>query len=127
MANFRQNVWQEEPIVLDHQWHFYGAIGGGKPTVYDLQEFLKKRQNPTPESKRQQEEGVRRTVYSGEKFMKPPFHNMIGQGLMMGGVYVLRRGGAVEWAHHETFPGDTITDTAEFAAAARRAAAVSKL
>lgn len=127
VANFRGNVWQEEPILLDHQWQFYAAVAGGKPNSYDLAEYIKNMQNPTPESKRRQEEGQRRATYGGAKFMKPPYHNMVGQGLMMGGLYVLRRGGGVEWAHHEEFPGDTITDTADFVAAARRAAAAAKL
>ena len=51
---------------------------------------------------------------------------MIGQGLMTGGVYVVQRGGALQWAHHESFGGDTC-DPEEVVQAAKGAAAPSKL
>jgi len=118
----RKDVWQEEPIFLDHQFLFFKAVAGGKANETSVEEFMAKMKNPSSMDK----ENQARASHLAEGYMSKEHHNMIGQGLMTGGVYVLRRGGALEWAHHEGFAGDTV-DPAEVVQAAKRAAAPSKL
>lgn len=119
---FRKDVWQDEPIFLDHQFAFFKAIGGGEANEKTVQEFLAARKNPSPADKANQS----KAMHLAEGYMTPEHHNMFGQGLMTGGVYVVQRGGAMQWAHHESFGGDTC-DVDGVVQAAKMAAAPSKL
>lgn len=122
VAAFREDVWKGEPMFLDHQFQFFSAIAGGKPNEKTIREYMESVKNPSPQDVRNRE----RSMALADGFMTPEHHNMVGQGLMTGGVYVLHRGGAVEFAHHETFGGDT-AEAADILGAARRVASSSKL
>ena len=119
---FRKDVWQDEPIFLDHQFAFFKTIGGGEANEKTVAEFLAQRKAPSPADKANQA----KALHLAEGYMTPEHHNMIGQGLMTGGVYVVQRGGALQWAHHESFAGDTC-DPKNVVQAAKRAAAPSNL
>lgn len=119
---FRKDVWQDEPIFLDHQFAFFKAIGGGEANEKSIKEFLAQMKAPSPADKANQSKAMR----LAEGYMTPEHHNMIGQGLMTGGVYVVQRGGALQWAHHESFGGDTC-DPEEVVQAAKAAVAPSNL
>lgn len=124
VAAFREDVWQGEPIFLDNQYQFFSAIAGGKPNEKSMKEYTESFKNPSPQDTANMERAMR----LADGFMTPEHHNMEGTDNhnMTGGVYVVRRGGAVEWAHHESFAGDT-ADAADILGAARRAAGASKL
>lgn len=122
VAAFRADVWQGESIYLDHKFQFYHALGGGKPFEMTIEEFQATRTSPTPVD----ETNNAKAKSLAEGYMTPEHHNLVGQGLMTGGVYVVRLGGAVEWTHHESFVGDT-ADPADIIEAATRASVPSKI
>lgn len=121
VAAFQADVWQGEPMFLDSQFQLFGALAGGEPNVWTNEGFMKTIKEPTPEEKVDRD---RATALSAG-FMTAEHHNMVGKGLMMGGVYVVQKGGAVEYAHHEQFVGDTVED-GEIVVAAVRAAMAPK-
>lgn len=117
---FRKDVWPEEPIYLDHQYQFFAALGGGKLPEVPMEYWIKNSKTPSDEFKAK----MAKSLALAEGYMTPDHHNLIGQGLMTGGVYVMRKGGEVEFAHAEGFPGHT-ADPADIVAAASRAAGAS--
>lgn len=119
---FRQDVWQDEPIWLDHKFQFFNALAGGKANEITREAYMASRTDPTPTDKANQA----KASLLAEGYMTPEHHNTVGQGLMTGGVYVVRRGGAVQWAHHESFVGDTC-DPSDVVQAATQAASESSL
>lgn len=119
---FQEDVWKDEPIYLDHQFQFFSALGGGEPNQVPMTYWVENTGKPSDEFKEKTEKSMK----LAEGFMTKQHHNTIGQGLMTGGLYVLRQGGVVEFAHQEAFPGHTV-DAFEVLAAAQRAVASSKL
>lgn len=117
VAKFQADVWQGEAMFLDSQFQLFGALAGGTPNVWTLEGFMKTVRDPTPEEKVDRD----RASALADGFMTAEHHNMVGSGLMMGGVYVVQKGGAVEYAHHEQFVGDTV-ENGEIVVAAVRAA-----
>jgi len=122
VAKFQADVWEGEPMFLDAQHQLFKAIGGGMPNETTREAFMKTVNDPNAEEKAQRE----RASKLAEGFLSPEHHNAVGQGFMMGGVYVLHKGGAVEWAHQEQYVGDT-SDAADVVAAAGRATSAGKL
>lgn len=120
VAAFRDDVWTEEPIFLDHKFQLFAAIAGGIANEITVEAYMSSVKSPTDQDK----ENQAKAKLLSEGYMNAEHHNMVGQGLMTGGVYVVRCGGAVEWAHFESFVGDT-ADPAEVLAAAKAAAAVA--
>lgn len=117
VAAFRADVWQGEEIYLDSEFQLFAALAGGTPNVWTMEGFMKTIKDPTPEEKADRDKATE----LAEGFMAPEHHNMLGEGLMMGGAYVVQRGGVMQWAHHEQFVGDTVED-AEVVVAAVSAA-----
>jgi len=109
VANFAAKHWQDGEIYLDPDLSFFKAIGGGDLNQFSLIGFLMGMLSPS--------NPVR--VKAGETSKKTP-GNMKGEGLITGGVYVIRHGGAVEYAHLEAEIGDT-APIDEVIAAAQRA------
>lgn len=122
VAAFQADVWQGEPIFLDPNLQLFSAIAGGERNEKTVEEYMKTVNTPTPEDKANRD----RALALAEGFMSPEHHNTVGAGLVLGGVYVVRKGGAVEFAHHESFVGDT-ADAADIVGAASRAASASKM
>jgi len=116
VAKFQADVWEGEPVFLDAQHQLFKAIAGGEANETTKEAFMKTVNDPNAEEKAQRE----RASKLAEGFMTPEHHNMVGQGLMMGGVYVLRKGGAVEFVHHEQYVGDSC-DAGDVVDAAGRA------
>lgn len=122
VAAFRADVWQGERVFLDPQLRLFDAIAGGNRNEKTPEEYMKTVNAPTAQDKANRE----RALTLAEGFMGKEHHNTVGAGLVLGGVYVVRRGGAVEFAHHESFVGDT-ADPADIVGAAARAASSSRL
>merc|ERR1712039_357471 len=104
---FREDVWKEESIYLDSSFALFGAIAGGTPNEADPEKFM-----------------AQFGLYAegkAEGYMDEKHHNTVGEGLMTGGIYVLRKGGEVQWAFHEKNVGHT-ADAADVLAAAKEAA-----
>jgi len=119
VAAFRADVWQDEPVFLDKDLVFYHAIAGGSANAWTVEQWKEYSASADPTIVAQRHSIRERAA----GFMTPEHHNMVGQGLTLGGVYVVRAGGAVEWAHHENVVGST-SESVELLAAAQRAAGV---
>jgi len=118
---FRKNAWKDEPIYLDSSFAIFGAIAGGTPNEinagYWMEQFGKFQEGKADEKWAANWGKV--LQQAGEKMA---LTNMVGEGFMTGGVYVLKQGGAVQWAFQEVELGLT-ADAAEVLSAAKQAAA----
>jgi|Transcript_41886 hypothetical protein len=100
-------------LFLDEAQGFYRAVGGGEPYRHSLIMFLLKLICPFPSRLKA---NARRTKESGVE------GNMDqGEGLITGGLYVMRAGGGMEYAFREDELGDH-APLEEVLAACKRAA-----
>ena len=79
---------------MDERRAFYDALGGGRPNRNTLASFLAKMLNPWSRPKK----NVKRS--EGSK------GNLVGEGLVHGGVYVVQAGGTPFYGHAEVELGD---------------------
>lgn len=123
---FREDVWKEEPIYLDSSFAFFAAIAGGTPNVADADYFMKQFAL-YPEGKADADftADVNKAMALADGYMDDKHHNGIGEGFMTGGIYVIRKGGEVQWAFQEKKVGHT-GDAGDVLAAAKAAAAVQR-
>jgi len=119
---FREDVWKEEPIYLDSSFALFGAIAGGTPNVADSDAFMAQF-GKYAEGKADADftANVNKAMALAEGYMDDKHHNMVGDGFMTGGIYVLRKGGEVQWAYQEKEIGHT-GEAAAVLAAAKEAA-----
>jgi hypothetical protein len=89
VAAFAADVWPGGEIYLDKDMTFFKALGGGSVEKKGLFAFLAKMVLPGTQLKANMKKG------EGYKM------NLKGEGLIVGGLYVLRTGGAVEFSHRE--------------------------
>jgi len=112
VAAFEQDAWKGGEIFLDKDLSFFKALGGGEYDQRSLIGFLFKMVLPGTQ--------LKKNLKNGEGYS----NNFKGEGLIVGGLYVLRKGGAIEFSHREeeigthASPDDVIT-------AAKRAIAAS--
>ena len=81
-------------MYLDEPRAFYDALGGGKANKNTMASFLAKMLNPFSRLKK----NIKRS--EGTK------GNLVGEGLVHGGVYVVTPGGKPFYAHAEVELGD---------------------
>jgi len=119
---FREDVWKEEPIFLDSKFALFGAIAGGTPNEADAENFMAQF-GLYAEGKADADftANINKAMALADGYMDEKHHNSVGAGLMTGGIYVLRKGGEVQWAFHEKSVGNT-ADAADVLAAAKDAA-----
>lgn len=117
---FSKNVWPDEPVYLDSTFALFGAIAGGKPNEVDkdyfMEQFGKFQEGKADEAFAAD---LGKALQLADGYMDR--NNMIGEGFMTGGVYVLKQGGEVQWAHFEPKVGHT-ADAADVISAAKLAA-----
>lgn len=121
---FREGVWTDEPIYLDSSFALYSAIGGGKPKETS-KKYFSTQSALMREGKADADfvANIQKSMKLADGYMDPKKgHNMLGQGLMQGGVYVVKKGGEVQFVHQEGFIGHT-ADVADIIDAAKTAAA----
>jgi len=111
IAEFAKDVWPGGEIYLDKELAFFKAAGGGEVEQKGLLLFLAKYLTPGTIIKRSMAEA------KGYKM------NLVGEGLIVGGLFVLRKGGAVEYAFREEEIGMHAPLDAVVAAAGRALAA----
>lgn len=100
VKEFKEKFWPEEPIYLDHKFEFYSALFGGEPHEINKKYFgtqfgLFAEGKANPEFTADITKALGLTDGFADK------GNMTGSGLMTGGVYVIKKGGEVQWAHQE--------------------------
>lgn len=120
---FREDVWREEPIYVDGSFAMFSALAGGTPNNVNGKYF--KTQFVAFQSGKAEADftmNIQKSLALADGYMDDKHHNNMGQGLMMGGIYVLRKGGEVQWAFHEANVGHT-ADAADVLEAAKKAAA----
>jgi len=95
---FRKGFWPEAPIYLDATLAFYSAIGGGSTKKTSVAAFLAKLANPFS------------AFNKNAKRSKGTDGNLTGEGLVHGGVYVVKAGALKDeppvFAHQELEIGD---------------------
>lgn len=111
VQNFAAAVWPGGEILLDESLAWFKAIGGGSVDKKSLFGFLFKVVNPFSK------------VAGNMKLGKGVEGNLKGEGLIVGGLYVIRQGGDVEFSFREEeigdhAPLDEVVDAAKRAAAA---------
>jgi len=123
VERFKKNVWHEEPIYLDSSFALFGSIAGGTPNEINAEYFMEQF-GKFPEGKADEKftANMGKAMKLADGYMGDDKHNMVGAGFMTGGIYVLKQGGAVQWAHHEPDIGLT-ADAADVVSAAKLAAA----
>jgi hypothetical protein len=112
VAAFEEDVWQGGEIYLDQEMGFFKALGGGEVDQKGLANFLLKVAIPGTV--------VNKNMKKGEGYKG----NMKGEGLIVGGIYVFRQGGEIEFVHREEEIGK-VADPDDIVAAAKRAAAAA--
>ena len=110
VAAFEEDVWPGGEIYLDSTMEFFKALGGGDYQQKSLAEFLLKVAIPGTV--------INQNMKKGEGYKA----NMKGEGLIVGGVYVFRQGGDIEFAHREEEIG-SVAEPDDVVAAAQRASA----
>lgn len=108
MAAFEKDVWPGGEIWLDKDLAFFKALGGGSYEQKSLLAFLAKAAVPGTQ--------VRQNMAASKGYAT----NLVGEGLIVGGLLVLRQGGEVEYAHREEEIGSH-APLEEVLAAAQRA------
>lgn len=99
VADFRASYWSEE-LFLDRGRCFFTALGGGRAymPVGGLAGFLAMLANPFTTS--------RTKASAGYAKRKGVAQNLIGEGFVSGGVYVIRKDGKASYAFLEEDLGD---------------------
>lgn len=110
MASFASDVWPEGEIYLDKELRFFQALGGGSLNQKSIFMFLLKLAIPGS------------ALNQNLKQMKGYTNNFVGEGLITGGLYVIRKGGAIEYAHLEDEVGSHAPLDEAIAAAKRSVA-----
>lgn len=95
VEDFVREVWPDGEVFLDEKMAFFSALGGGSVSRRSLMALLWGFVNPFANLRRD---------WKRSEFVK--HHNLKGDGANMGGLYVVREGGALEWAHREADFGD---------------------
>lgn len=96
VADLKEGFWPEE-LFLDQDQSFYRALGGGevhKP--FGLTSFMAMLANPFSKAR----------TKAAIAEAKPVKANLIGEGFVQGGVYVIRPDGKAEYAFLEAELGD---------------------
>ena len=91
-----RHFWPAD-LFLDEAQGFYKALGGGQVHHKSLIMFLLRFFSPL---QNRLQENAKRTKNGGFE------GNLKGEGLITGGLYVMRRGGAMEYAFREEEIGD---------------------
>jgi len=91
---FRDGFWPELPVYLDASRAFYDALGGGKANQSTLAGFLARLVNPFGR------------LYKNSKRAGDTKGNLVGEGFIHGGMYVVKAGGEAVLAHAEEEIGD---------------------
>lgn len=98
VQDFRNNYWSEE-VFLDSQRRFFMALGGGKENKpQGAAGFIAMMLNPF--SKHRTKTAVNKASEEGVK------GNMVGEGFVTGGVYVVRQDGKAAYCFLEEQIGD---------------------
>lgn len=116
VADFRRNVWPDGDVFIDEEKNFYKALFGGKESVETLAMFLWKMLAGCGEV------GKRMRQNSKNAAAQKATSNMIGEGFVRGGLYVVGKGGLAEWAFAEEEVMD-IAEVDDVVAAAERVVA----
>ena len=96
---FRDYCWPDAPVYLDEPRAFYNALGGGKANKSTLASFLAKIANPWS---RLRKNAKRAKDDKGDAVEG----NLVGEGFVHGGVYVVQAGGKPYYVHAEAEIGD---------------------
>lgn len=81
---------------MNKSMEFYKAVGGGKLVQYSLASFLASLVNPWST--------VYKNVKKSKKYNQKT--NLVGEGLITGGMYVVHKGGKPEYSYSEKVIGD---------------------
>merc|ERR1712217_304744 len=120
---FREDVWKDEPIYLDSSCGFFAAVAGGSPNNADATYWMTQfGLFSKGEADADFTANTNKALALAAGYMDEKHHNPIGEGFMMGGIYVMKKGGEVQWAFHEKAVGLT-ADPADVIAASKAAAA----
>jgi len=90
IAEFKGEFWPGGELYLDSAKAFYGACGGGEVRRGALSSFF----NPFSR------------IWKNVKASEGVKGNLVGDGLLLGGLLVVRKGGEVEYAFQEKTFGD---------------------
>lgn len=93
IADFREDSWKEDPIYIDKSMGFYKALNGGEVNNTSLCALICGQCCGCGCCKARKE----KAQFTEEGFG----HNMKGEGLITGGIFIVRQGGGVEWAYLE--------------------------
>mmetsp|Transcript_11774 Transcript_11774/g.37470 ORF Transcript_11774/g.37470 Transcript_11774/m.37470 type:complete len:150 (-) Transcript_11774:137-586(-) len=115
VSEFREGFWPEAPIFMNPGLEWYSALHGGSQKKSSIASFLAKVLNPFSQ------------LNKNLKRSKGVEGNMVGEGFIHGGVFVVRRGAprgeAAVFAHAEAELGDGPPSDALVAAAKKAASA----
>ncbi|KAJ1452709.1 hypothetical protein M885DRAFT_526044 [Pelagophyceae sp. CCMP2097] len=114
IAAFSDGFWKGNAIYLDESMSFFTAIGGGKKNSTSIMSFLSMLVNPWS------------SLYANNKAAKEGgAGNLIGEGMIHGGVYVVKKGAKAgakaHFAHVEAEVG-AVSDVDALVAACKTAA-----
>ena len=101
IKSFREDVWPE-PLFMDEKLEFYTAVGGGKKNQYSSAGFLATLANPFSKL-------YKNVITKGKKYKQKT--NLVGEGLITGGLYVVHAGGKPEYSFLEKVIGDHVNMT----------------
>lgn len=105
---FEKDVWPGGEILMDKDLAFFKALGGGSYDQKSILMFLAKLVLPGTQ--------LKQNIAQSKGYT----NNFVGEGLIVGGLFVLRKGGAIEYAHREEEIG-THAPLEDVIAAAKRA------
>ena len=109
VEQFRGEFWPGAPVYLDTDMALFKAVGGGQVRVGSLSWFL----NPFSR--------IWKNVAAANAVVKSS--NLEGEGTKLGGLYVVKKGGDVQFAFQEKTFGDHAPPEEVIAAAKAAAAA----
>ena len=98
IKSFREDVWSE-PLFMDEKLEFYTAVGGGKKNQYSTAGFLASLANPFSKL-------YKNVITKGKKYKQKT--NLVGEGLITGGLYVVHAGGKPEYSFLEKNMPDSL-------------------